>query len=171
MGPDGRCAFQTTRGFNPVKWRICPMRPGFARLIYESSYTSNSLNLQRYALAARAFVHVTVCFYKLVERKHCGFQWHQHTVGRQLVDVTQGALQGNVVLNDAQLRLAGEVTDTVPERTGCSSGTLRRPETVSGCHLANRRAPGCHVAPAHHRATTSVGRPSHRTPHPRRGYR
>ena len=112
-GLGARAAAQPSNGLSPAKWRICPIHLDACAFICEYSYRSNSFNLQRHPLAAWAFVHVAVRFNELAERKHRGLQRYQHAVGGQLVDITQRALQRHLVLGDAQLRLAGEIADTV----------------------------------------------------------
>ena len=50
---------------------------------------------------------------KGLEREDFYLQRQQHPVSRQLVDLAQGTLHGLLILGDAQLRLAGEITDAV----------------------------------------------------------
>ena len=107
QGQNALAAAQPWRGLSPVKWRICLIGPDASVFICEYSYSSNSFNLQCDTLAARAFVHVAMRFDELTERKYRSFQWDEHTIGCQLVDITQRALQCYLVLDDAQFRLAG----------------------------------------------------------------
>src|SRR5690349_8844974 len=72
-------------------------------------------DLKGNALTARALAHVAVGLDELGEREHPSLEWQQYAVGGQLIDVAQRALQRHLVLDNAQFRLASEVTDAVHE--------------------------------------------------------
>ena len=97
-------------------WRVLKKEESVgARTLAEGAYLKGlcRFNLEGDPFAAWAFVHVAVCFYKLGKREDPSLERQQHAVGGHLVDVTQGALQCDLVLDDAQFRLAGEVADAV----------------------------------------------------------
>lgn len=70
-------------------------------------------DLKGNTFTARAFAHVAVSLDKLGEREDPSLEWQQHTVGGQLIDIAQCSLQGHLVLENAQFRLAGEIADAV----------------------------------------------------------